>query len=295
MLVAITGAAGFLGSHIARELAGAGHTLRALVRETSDTKELESLGAEIVTGQLDGADDQARLVAGADAVIHNGYFHDTNEVQDPAKFFTVNTLGSIAMIERARQAGAGQFVFISSCSAYGSPPGDPVDEDRVCRPSGGYAAFKAAVDAYIYAYWREFQFRTCSVRPGWIYGPRPKTGAMVWSGVARDVLAGGRAEVSGANSMVHAADAAAAVALVLEKPDECAGEVYNCVQGGLVPTADVARILKEICGSEAEIVETEGSPPVEFTNAKIVALGAAFRGMDGVRAHCEDLVSRLRG
>jgi nucleoside-diphosphate-sugar epimerase len=116
---------------------------------------------------------------------------------------------------------------------------------------------------------------------------------MVWAGVAGGVLSGGRVEVSGANSMVHAADCAAAVALVLEKPDECAGEVYNCIDDGLVSTREVAETLGKLAGTGCEIVEVPGDAPVEFANGKIRALGADFRGAPGIRAHCEDLLSRL--
>src|SRR6478672_10515491 len=113
MLVALTGASGFIGSFTAKALHAAGHRVRALVRPTSRREHIEPCVAEGREG--DAADPQAMagLVAGAEAVIHNSA--DWSALRrSPGANFQQNVLGSLCLLEAARQAEARQFLFVSS-------------------------------------------------------------------------------------------------------------------------------------------------------------------------------------
>src|SRR4051812_46108108 len=113
MLVAITGGGGFIGSYTIRALAAAGHEVRALVRPTSRREHIAPHVSAWVEG--DAADRQvlAALVAGADAVIHNGADWDALE-RSPVTNFDRNVRASLELLEAARQARAAQFIFVSS-------------------------------------------------------------------------------------------------------------------------------------------------------------------------------------
>src|SRR5687768_12142960 len=108
MLVALTGASGFIGSYTAAALHRAGHRVRALVRETSRRDHIAAHVAEWRVG--DAADPQAvaGLVAGVEAVIHNAADWDALE-RSPATNFERNVLGSLRLLEAARLAQVEQF------------------------------------------------------------------------------------------------------------------------------------------------------------------------------------------
>lgn len=117
MLVALTGASGFIGSYTAKALRAAGHDVRALVRRTSRRDHIAPFVADWREG--DAADPQAvaGLVAGVDAVIHNAADWDALH-RSPGTNFENNVLGSLRLLEAARQAGVGQFLFVSSVAVY---------------------------------------------------------------------------------------------------------------------------------------------------------------------------------
>src|SRR5687767_8304489 len=117
MLVALTGASGFIGSYTAKALHAAGHEVRALVRPTSRRDHIAPHVAEWREG--DAADPQAMagLVAGTEAVVHNSADWDALR-RAPAVNFERNVLGSLRLLEAARQAGVEQFIFVSSVAVY---------------------------------------------------------------------------------------------------------------------------------------------------------------------------------
>lgn len=167
MKAALTGATGFIGRYIAREFMTPEDTLRAMVRPTSNSQFLKEGGAELVVGDFGDDDSLRKLVDGMDVVIHNGYWHDRNELQEPMKWFELNVLGSLKLLEYSRRAGLKRFLFISSGAVYGRVrnPEEPRDELTGCFPRGGYAAYNRAVEVYVPAYRSEFDMTgSASVR-----------------------------------------------------------------------------------------------------------------------------------
>ena len=103
------------------------------------------------------------MLKGVDAVIHSGYSHDVDELADPLGFFEDNVLGTFRFMDFSRKRGVKQFVFISSRAAYGAQAGKKAVETAACRPDGEYGAYKAAIDAYVYAMAKEWNFNICSL------------------------------------------------------------------------------------------------------------------------------------
>jgi dihydroflavonol-4-reductase len=129
MRIFVTGATGFVGSHVARSLAAAGAELRLLTRKTSRTEHLEDLGAELVMGDLLQPDNLRGAMAGCDALVHVAADYRL-WVPDPKKMYTANVDGTKALLRLARETGVPRVVYTSSVATMGFlSDGTIVDEE----------------------------------------------------------------------------------------------------------------------------------------------------------------------
>jgi len=129
MLAFVTGATGFLGSHVARALASQGAELRLLVRSTSNLKNLEGLKAETATGDLRDAASLEKAMSGCDTVFHVAADYRL-WVRDPEEMYRSNVEGTRAILEAARKNGVRRVVHTSSVATMGfTDDGSPADED----------------------------------------------------------------------------------------------------------------------------------------------------------------------
>ncbi|HXP43632.1 MAG TPA: hopanoid-associated sugar epimerase [Candidatus Acidoferrales bacterium] len=125
----ITGATGFLGTHVARVLAEQGADLRLLVRPTSNLKNLEGLPAETAMGDLRDAASLEKAMSGCEVVFHVAADYRL-WVQDPAEMYRSNVEGTRAILEAARKNGVRCVVYTSSVATIGfTGNGHPADED----------------------------------------------------------------------------------------------------------------------------------------------------------------------
>ncbi|MGO8794378.1 MAG: hopanoid-associated sugar epimerase [Candidatus Sulfotelmatobacter sp.] len=125
----VTGATGFLGSHVARVLAEQGADLRLLVRPTSNLKNLEGLKADTATGDLRDAASLEKAMAGCEVVFHVAADYRL-WVRDPAEMYGSNVEGTRAIVEAARKNGVRCVVYTSSVATMGfTGNGRPADED----------------------------------------------------------------------------------------------------------------------------------------------------------------------
>jgi len=125
----VTGATGFLGSHVARVLADQGAELRLLVRPTSNLRNLEGLKAETATGDLRDAASLENAMSGCDTVFHVAADYRL-WVRDPAEMYRSNVEGTRAILEAARTNGVRRLVYTSSVATVGfTGNGHPADED----------------------------------------------------------------------------------------------------------------------------------------------------------------------
>jgi dihydroflavonol-4-reductase len=129
MLTFLTGATGFLGSHVARVLSEQGANLRLLVRPTSNLKNLEGLNAETAAGDLRDLASLEKAIAGCEAVFHVAADYRL-WVQDPAEMYRSNVEGTRAILEAARKNNVRCIVYTSSVATMGfNSNGRPADED----------------------------------------------------------------------------------------------------------------------------------------------------------------------
>jgi dihydroflavonol-4-reductase len=125
----VTGATGFLGSHVARALAEQGAELRLLVRPTSNLRNLEGLKAETATGDLRDSASLEKAMSGCDTVFHVAADYRL-WVRDPGEMYRSNVEGTRALLEAARKNGVRRVVYTSSVATMGfTKNGHPADEE----------------------------------------------------------------------------------------------------------------------------------------------------------------------
>jgi nucleoside-diphosphate-sugar epimerase len=165
----ITGATGFVGSHLVERLTGRGWLVRALVRPTSDTRLLEELGVELATGDLADAASVEKAATGCEVVFH---LAAATFERDEASFTRANEIGTRVVAEGSVAAGVRRLVYLSSYAACGpSIPGQPRRAEEVPGPLTAYGRTKlageqAVIEAGIAG------LETVIVRAPAVYGPR---------------------------------------------------------------------------------------------------------------------------
>src|SRR6476469_844108 len=129
MIAFVTGATGFLGSHLARVLAEQGADLRLLVRASSNTKNIDDLKADRVIGDLRDPASLEKGIAGCDAIFHVAADYRL-WVRDPNEMYRSNVEGTRALLAAARKNGVRRVVYTSSVATVGfTSNGHPADED----------------------------------------------------------------------------------------------------------------------------------------------------------------------
>jgi nucleoside-diphosphate-sugar epimerase len=283
MRVAVTGATGFLGRYIVRDLAGEGHTCRCWYRPESDRGGFDGVEdwVEWIAGDLADADSMDQLVSGADAVVHAALYRPGTGFRgaegDLSTFVERNVLGTVKLIEAARAADAGRFIFISTCAVHERILDDrQLDEAHPLWPTSHYGAHKAAIEKFIHSYGLGSRYDICALRPTGIYGPARPVTESKWYDLVHAVKRGKRVSRAHGGKEVHAADVAKAVRILLAA-DGIAGEAYNCYDM-YVADQEVAAIAKEITGSGSTIEMLNKGPKHQIDTSKLRNLGMEFGG-----------------
>lgn len=288
MHIAVTGGTGFLGRFIINHLLGEGHTVRAWHRSGSDQGGFANGGREIewLEGRLNDLDATRQLVVGCDVVVHAALERHSNNLET----HQTNIMGSLQLMEEARQTNCGRFVFISTCAIHEVILEDrPLDEAHPLWPCGHYGAMKAAIEKFVHSYGLGDGWPICALRPTGIYGPVRPIEKSRWFDLVRDVVAGKDIDESAGGKEVHAADVARAVSILLDsKPENIRGQSFNCYDQ-YISLEQVAAIAKEITGSPSQIPRRNPGPKNQIDTTKIENLGMAFGG----EALLKDYVKKL--
>ena len=170
MIALVTGATGFIGSHLVPSLLQRGLTVRTLVRKTSDLHWLKGLKVEFVRGGLSQRDFNPNVLKGIDYLFHvAGIIH----APSPKEYLEVNVEGTRRLAEAALrfQPGLKKFIFVSSQAAGGPSAGERgVREDDPPHPVSHYGESKLAAEKILADF--KDQFPLVILRPPSIYGPR---------------------------------------------------------------------------------------------------------------------------
>lgn len=266
MLVAVTGATGIVGRFVVDRLAAEGSRIRALVRPTSDRRELPP-AVEWVVGGMTDSSALSNLVEDADAVVHCAYEHVVGryrggEGDDLPGFWQANLHGGVELMRKAVEAGVTRLVLMSSRAVFGqhSPAGSWVDDDTRPVPDTHYGACKLALEAHASSFATVDGVRFCSLRPTGVYGVTYPLERTKWLDLALRLVRSEPLPESRLATEVHGRDVAAAVWILLTAPvDVVAGRAFNC-SDLTVDTRDVMAALAARLGIQRELPPAATNP-----------------------------------
>lgn len=266
--VLVTGAGGFLGSHLVESLAGDGHPVRAFLRYNSrgSVGHLDELEPELrdrvepVFGDLCDPFAVERAVEGCDVVFHlAALIGIPYSYLAPAHYVETNVRGTLHLLEACRRTNVKRLVHTSTSEVYGSAQVVPIPGSHPIVPQSPYAATKVAADALVTSYVRSFGLPAVTVRPFNTFGPRQSPRAII-PAVALQVLAGARQIRVGATTPVRdltfVSDTVRAFRLAGEKPG---------IEGATIPVgtgrghsvAEVIAAIQELLGTTLKVVRDE--------------------------------------
>jgi len=299
MRIALTGATGFVGRHCVDRFLARGWDVRAWYRGADPP---DQDGVQWVAGELDDPIAAASLLDGCDHVVHTALSRSgdsfMDEPEDPIAYYQTNVLGTLRLIEAARQrfgadkkAGS-RFVFLSSGAVHQKVADElPLDERHPLWPASMYGACKASVETLVHAYGLSEKLDAVALRPVSIVGVDDPIANSKWFELVQSIVnaeRGSRVDVSGGGKVVFVDDVVSAIELMLETDHSVAGNTYNLCSG-FVSHHQVASIAKQFSGSEAELAGPPKKSKTPMRTDKIEALGMKF----GDEAMLQNVVAGL--
>jgi UDP-glucose 4-epimerase len=242
MRVAVTGGAGFLGSHVADGFAARGHDVHVI-----DLHPANFHPTSLV--DMTETDAVETVLRGTDVVCHLGGIGDVYlATRDPRLAAHANVTGTAAICEAARRAGVGCIVYASTWEVYGRPRYTPMDEQHPCNPEHPYNITKLAGERMALAASRsDSALRTIALRLGTAYGERMRPNS-VFALFATRAIRGEPLVIHGtgqqARQFTHASDIA--LAFVLAATSNLGGAVFNVVSDEQI----TIRMLAEMVAAE---------------------------------------------
>lgn len=269
MKVLVTGATGFLGSHLAELLVNEGHEVRAIVRKSSNVALLERLGAELAYASLESGDGLDEAVKGVDAIVHGA---GIVKAKRPEEFYAVNAGGTQNLVDAAlaHAKGLRRFVYVSSLAAHGfNDAGGPRPLDAESNPVTHYGRSKLEGERYVLS--KKDALPVTVIRPPAIYGPRDTEMIAFFKLVAGRVvpfLGDSRRKVS----LIYAPDCARAILLALTE-DHPSGRVYFVEDGRAYSQEEFVSIVEDAIGKKALV-----KFPIPIGVVKAAAIGSELFG-----------------
>jgi len=291
MKIFITGATGFIGTHLIRRLAQTDHEMLCLVRETSNVQELEKLGVTMVRGDVNNKDSLLAGMKGCDWVIHLANVYSFWE-PDKKVFAEVNIKGHRKVMESALETGVSKVVHVSTIGIYGKPEESPFTEETPVGPVRFCEYFQTKYEGDLIS-WELFENKGLPlvvVYPAAVMGPGdPKfTGQFIKRLIRREAPA--RAFEDSVFTFVHVRDVVEVIVRAADKENNI-GEKY--IAGKYqISTREMYELVSEISGVPAPKLRLPDS--VVLLNARVLTWladlvkkppmwGMAFEGMRTVK------------
>ncbi len=256
MQVLVTGAAGFIGSHVSEHLLARGHRVRGIDDlSTGLATNLDGLDVELVHGSILDADAIGTAMAGVDAVVHLAARPSVpRSIDDPVATHEANTVGTLRVLQAARQLDRGHVIVASSSSVYGANPTLPKREDLATLPLSPYAASKLATEQYTLAWQHSYGLAALAFRFFNVFGPRQLPGSAYAAVIPAFVDAALRSEplvVHGdgtqTRDFTYVGTVASVIVDALERRVTCESPV-NLAFGSRVSLLDLVALLAQQLG-----------------------------------------------
>jgi NAD dependent epimerase/dehydratase len=256
VLAAVTGAEGFIGSHLVEQLVASGARVRAMVLYNSfgSWGWLDSLdpavmaSVDVIMGDVRDPRATREFVENADVVYHlAALIAIPYSYHAPNSYLDTNAGGTMNVLEAVRSLEIPLMIHTSTSEVYGTAIRVPIDEDHPLQAQSPYSATKVAADKLAESYHAAFGVPVVTVRPFNTYGPRQSARAVIPTIITQ--LAAGRDEVSlGAltptRDLTFAADTARAFMAAAAAPlDAVAGRVLNAGSGNEISIGDLAELI----------------------------------------------------
>ena len=266
--VAVTGAEGFIGSHLVEELVGRGYRVRAMVLYNmySSRGWLETLPpgvldeVEVVFGDVRDPASVRGVVEGAAVVYHLAALGSVPySYAAPRSFVDTNVIGTLHVLEAVRACQTPRLVHTSTSETYGTARTVPISEAHVLQAQSPYAASKIAADKLVESYYLSFGTPAVTLRPFNTFGPRQSARAVI-PAVIIQLAAGSRELRLGAldptRDFCYVTDTARAFAELGEAPSSAVlGEAFNAGTGADVAIGQLAEDIVGLMGVQADVVE----------------------------------------
>ncbi len=281
MRVLVTGGAGYIGSVVAAQLVAAGHDVVVLDDLSTGHADAVPPGATFVKGTL--RDCAAEVLSdGIEAVLHFAAKSLVGEsVADPAKYWSNNLGGTVALLEAMREIRIRTIVFSSTAAVYGEPEGPTVQETDPTRPTSPYGASKLAVDTTLAEYSRLHGIGAVSLRYFNVAGASGRLGEdhepethlipnvlKAALGINPHVNVYGTdyptRDGTAVRDYIHIEDLADAHLLALNATREGEHQIYNLGNGNGFSVREVIEATRRVTGREIAVVEADrrpGDPP----------------------------------
>jgi UDP-glucose 4-epimerase len=258
--ILVTGAAGFIGSHVVDALIERGHVVGIVDSLVTGFRNNLNPRAEFYHVDIGNAVELERVFASFKPEIvdhHAAQISVALSSRDPAADAMANVVGSLRVLEASRAAGVEHLVFASTGGAlYGDPEIIPADETTTIAPLSPYGAAKASVETYLRMYHDTFGFSYTALRYANVFGPRqtPEGEAGVVAIFAARMLKGEAPVIFGdgeqQRDFVYVGDVARANVEAIERRLQGA---YNVGTGVASSVNDVTRVLTEECGFQGRV------------------------------------------
>jgi len=260
--VLVTGADGFVGSHLAERLVREGARVRAMVLYNSlgrhgwlDDSELQS-EMEIVAGDVCDRDCVTAVMRNVDLVFHlAALIAIPYSYQAPSSYVRTNVEGTLNVLQAARSAGVKRFLHTSTSEVYGTARYVPIDEQHPLQGQSPYAASKIGADKIAESFYRAFDLPVVTVRPFNTYGPRQSARAVIPTIITqaltkKEVRLG---NVTPMRDFTYVTDTVEGF-LRLANAANVLGQEFNLGTGTSISVGDLARKIFTLLGTSPAIV-----------------------------------------
>ena len=284
--VLVTGAGGFIGSHLVERLAEAGARVRALVRYTSTgtrgwLDRSAAAGVEFIAADICDCGAMTKAARGIDTVFHlAALIGIPYSYHAPDSYVRTNVEGTANVLRASLDAGVRRVVHTSTSEVYGTARQVPIREDHPLQTQSPYAATKAGADLLAWSYHRSFDLPVTTVRPFNTYGPRQSARAVIPT-IITQALNGGPIKLghtTPTRDFLYVADTVSGF-LHAAQTDRAVGQVVNLGTGAETSIADLAARICALTGCAAQLVTEDarkrpGASEVERLCADITAARA---------------------
>lgn len=266
MKTLVTGAGGFIASHLVEKLVEQGQEVRAFVRYNSrnlwgwleDSPCRDAV--EIISGDVRDYDLVKSSLSGCDTVYHlAALIGIPYSYVSPLAYVRTNVEGTYNVLQAARECGVGRVIHTSTSEVYGTAQYVPIDEDHPINPQSPYAASKASADFLALSYYRSFGLNVTVVRPFNTYGPRQSARAVIPT-IISQVLDGKKTislgNLTPTRDLTFVSDTVFGF-LAAAGSSEAVGQTVNLGTGSEISIGGLAGKIISIIGADVEIREDE--------------------------------------